>query len=258
MIDDGAPTIRHQHQHVPRLRPQQPRHGPLQRHQASQEQSRPRIRPKQPLHLGIALENGFPALDMDLLHVWVDEESMHGTWAPVCCVGLLPTTSCHQGPATPYRPLSPEGAWPAVVMACTAALHWWGPALQELNHEDDNSDDQQQMDEASHSIGGGEAQEPQNQQDHKDGPEHVRLLSSLYAGGITRRCRRLSALRPQGRGAGPPAQVFSPLEKFSLLIDRCTVWRIAGVRQELVRPVCLTPFSIVQNRTILTSDKAFY
>jgi len=61
-------------------------------------------------------------------------------------------------------------------------LQWRGPAtLDELNHEDDHCNDQQEMDEASQGVRGHQTEEPQHEQDHKDGPEHRRLLLSTTA-----------------------------------------------------------------------------
>jgi hypothetical protein len=63
-------------------------------------------------------------------------------------------------------------------------LQWRGPAaLQELNHEDDHRKDEQEMDEASQGIGGHQTEEPQHEQDHKDRPQHRRLLLSMSTGG---------------------------------------------------------------------------
>src|ERR671925_242931 len=96
-------------------------------------------------------------------------------------------------------------------IASASPLHRRGPTLQKLNHEDDHRDDQQEMDETPQGIGGNQAQEPQHQQDHKDRPQHVRLLSSLCAGWVTYTCLPLSGLQREGREAELPVQGFSRL-----------------------------------------------
>jgi hypothetical protein len=89
MIEDSATKIRHQHNHVPRLRAQQPGHGPLQSNKSSNEQGRPRIRAKQRFDLGIPFEKVFTALGMDLLRLFVDEEGIHCACAPFFWLGIV-------------------------------------------------------------------------------------------------------------------------------------------------------------------------
>jgi len=62
-------------------------------------------------------------------------------------------------------------------------------ALDDAHQDHDHGHDQEEVDEATHGVGGDEAERPQDDEDDGDGPEH----------GLFRACRRTQA-RPTGNG----------------------------------------------------------
>jgi hypothetical protein len=70
----------------------------------------------------------------------------------------------------------------------------WLHRFSSLNDSDqhhNDGDDQQDMNEPTHGVAGHQSQQPQNTENHKYGPKHVRLLSEPSEIFLEKSCLRL-------------------------------------------------------------------